>query len=707
MRQTDYFEAYLDDFDKIVIYLSKTSYDEVCKHFYLRDMFGNAEELQILSVEPTPNLYMRYVCRIRHEIEIGREYEVVHQKARSTILQYAYIVKRPRFDELFSYDGDDLGANYTPKATVFVVWAPTASKVNIEVQVNDKCEIFEMKREARGVFRVTVKGDCLGARYVYRVKVNGRWNETVDPYGKSSTINGGRSVVVDPSQIQMDNTDLKPLRSYTDAIIYEASIRDFTMQSNIGITHPGKFLGFVEENETTKFLNTGFTYLKTLGVTHIQILPVLDFGSVDEYNQKLFYNWGYDPVQYFTFEGSYASDAFDPMSRVNDFVTMVNKLHGAGLQVVLDVVFNHVYDIATCSFEKIVPYYYFQVNEEGNYSNGTWCGNDFDSKMKMASKFIVDACTYLVKTFKIDGFRFDLMGILDIQTMNRVKYECSLIDHSVMIYGEGWDMPSYLEYHERASLMNDDKMPLIAHFSDRFRDVVKGRTSVEEVDIKGYCSGDTNLIETMKNVLCASVTNHNAPQYFVSPQHAINYVECHDNMTCWDKIRDCCREDTREARIKRHEMCIAATLFSQGVPFIHSGQEFARTKHGKANTYSDSDSINCIDYVRRNRYLSMTQYTRDCIAIRKRYECFAYATAQEIYECVSFDEINHAALVYKMKDALNDVVVIFNPTNQYYEYDLKKWYECIFYNGAISPTMSKVVKVNPLSVIVLSEGGIE
>ena len=701
MRQTDYFEAYLDDYDKIIIYLSKQGYEGVCKHFYLRDMFGYSEDLQILSVEPTSNHYMRYVCRLVHPIVMGREYEVVHQKARATILQYAYIVKRPRFDEEFAYEGNDLGAVYTSKETTFTLWAPTASLVNLELRLNDTNEIHEMERFDRGIYRIKIKKDCRLASYVYRVKVNGNWNETIDPYGKSSTINAGRSVVIDPLEIKSETYNLKPLRSYTDAIIYETSVKDFTIQPHIGITHPGKFLGFVEENNTTKSLNTGFTYLKSLGITHVQLLPVLDFGSVDEYNQNLFYNWGYDPVQFFSFEGSYASDVFDPMSRINDFVLMINKLHEAGIRVVLDVVFNHMFDLKTCSFNKIVPYYYFQVNEEGNYSNGSWCGNDFDSKRKMASKFIIDACIYLVKTFKIDGFRFDLMGILDTDTLNRVKNECTRLNHNMIIYGEGWDMPSYLDVNQRASLGNNDKMPLIGHFSDRFRDVVKGRTSVEEVDIKGYCSGDISLIEVMKNVLSASVTNHAAPVYFTSPQHAINYVECHDNMTCWDKLRDCCKEDTRETRIKRHELCLAATLFAQGVPFIHSGQEFARTKHGKHNTYNNSDSINGIDYERRNRYREVVQYTRECIELRKKYECFSYATTQEISECVSFDEISHSALVYKMKDAVNDVIVIFNPSNQLYEYDLNDQYQCIFYNGKIEPILNQRVKVQPLSVIVL------
>lgn len=701
MRAVDYFEAYLDDFDKIVIFFSKESYDGVSRQFYLRDDFGNIDELQILSVEPLTT-HIKYTCRVLHEIEIGREYQVLHQFARSTILQYSYIVKRPAFDEMFAYTGNDLGANYTPTQTTFVVWAPTAAKACLEIQRKDQPEIHMMEKGERGTFRLTLKGDYELAKYVYHIRVNGSWNESIDPYGKSSTINSTRSVVIDTNKIKMQEYSLPILHCNTKAIIYETSVRDFTMKPNIGISNPGKFKGFVEENETTKSLNTGFSYLKTLGVTHVQLMPVLDFGSVDEYNQHLFYNWGYDPLQYMTLEGSYASNSFDPMSRINDFSELVNKLHASEMRLVLDVVFNHVFDLPSCSFQKIVPGYYFQMNDLGHYSNGTWCGNDFDSTGFMAKKFIVDACVYLTKTFKIDGFRFDLMGILDVDTLNEVYQRCREINRDFMIYGEGWDMPSYLDPNRRASIANHEKMPMVAHFSDRFRDVIKGRTSVEEIDVKGYCSNDLSLIQVAKDVLSASVTNrNNIAAYFSSPQQAVNYVECHDNMTCWDKLKSCCREDTRETRIKRQQLCIAAVLFAQGIPFIHSGQEFARTKHGKPNTYCDSDSINRIDYERRNRYLSIVEFTKDCIELRKSLPCFSYATTEDILEYVSFDEINHSALVYKMKDEINDVAVIFNPTQNYYEYDMKASYQLIFKNGKITPEEQRIVKVEPLSVLVL------
>ena len=699
-----YFEAYLDDFQKIIIYLSKASYNGDSRCFYLRDRLGNSYPLQIVSIEPESG-YNMYTCLSTKPIDIGEEYEVVHQYARSTVLQYGYVVKRKAFDEMFAYESDDLGAVYTPKATTFKLWAPTAAKVCVEITHQGKTKLYYMERQDKGVFALVLEGNYENAVYVYHVRVNGQWNETVDPYGKSSTVNGLRSVVVDVKRFKYRNYDMKPLKSYTDAIIYEASVRDLTMQPNIGVRHAGKFKGFVEENETTKFLNTGFSYLKSLGVTHIQLMPVLDFGSVDEFNQRLFYNWGYDATQYFTLEGSYASDVTDPLSRLGDFMQMVDRLHEAGLRVILDVVFNHVFDMENSAFQKCVPNYYFQMNESGNFSNGTWCGNDFDSRTAMGKKFVVDACRYWVENFGVDGFRFDLMGILDIDTLNEVDRVCRAINPSLMIVGEGWDMPSYLAPELRASLRNCQAMPNIAHFSDRFRDVVKGRTNVSEVDIKGYCSGDFNLIDIMKNVLTASVTHEGDTPYFYEVTQALNYVECHDNMTCWDKLRDCCKEDTREKRIKRHEMCIAATMFAQGIPFLHCGQEFARTKLGKPNTYCDSDSINRIDYDRRNRYMGVVEYTRDCIKLRKRLACMRYRTKQEVIDHVSFSDINRTALVYRMKDEEHDVIVIFNPSDKNFEFDCNKRYELLFYNGLVENEFYQYVKINPLSVLVLRYRG--
>lgn len=702
MRQEKYYEAYLDDYDKIIVFMSRNSYEGASNKFYLKDEQGHLFDLHIQSIETTQNNYNKYTLALYDTIQIGVEYYVVHQHARSTVLEYSGIVKTERFDEQFYYDGDDLGYTYQDDQTAFALWAPTASRVKLEISKNNHIQTYEMQRTDKGVFRYTILDNLENATYIYLVRVNGEWRQTLDPYGVASIENSRRSAVVDLSKIRVKDTPLPDMESACDAIIYEASVRDFTIQNGIGVTFPGKFNGFVEENETTKEKETGFSYLKTLGITHVQLMPVMDFGSVDENYPRLHYNWGYDPVQYRVLEGSYSSEPSNPYARIFGFIKLVEDCHANGIRVNLDVVFNHVYDKNTHAFENTVPNYYFQMNQNGDFSNGSYCGNDLDSTRKMCHKYIVDACTFLVRTYHIDGFRFDLMGILDVDTINEVYEACTAIHPDFMVYGEGWDMPSFLDYRRRASIMNNAKMPDVAHFSDRFRDVVKGRTSTNEVSVKGYCTGSTYLIDIMKNCLAASCVHVGMDPLFQHPRNVVNYVECHDNMTSWDKLKECCKEDNKEVRIERAKMLMAAVLLAQGIPFIHSGQEFARSKHGLPNTYEESDDINKIDYQRKNQYKEIVDITKDLIQIRKKHKILRYSTREEVEQHVSFEDIEQKVLLYKIKDEHDDMVVIFNPTGEVFTYEFQEAYPLIYYNGKSEDILIKKVNISPYSTIIFS-----
>lgn len=701
MRQKDYYEAYLDDYDKIIVYISKLSYDGSSNLFYLRDDVGNLIDLHIQSVETTPNNYNKYTLLLTSNIVMGNEYEVVHEHARATILQYSGIVKTAQFDDTYDYDGNDLGVTYTSKCSTFALWAPTAFRVKLEVLKNGRIHTYEMRRTFKGVFRYCIEGDLEHATYMYHVRVNGQWKETIDPYGVASTENTKRSAIIDLDKLHVRDYELPTIHSACDAIIYEASVRDFTIQNHCGVEHPGTFVGFFEENEETKTKLTGFSYLKSLGITHLQLMPVTDFGSVDEIYPEKHYNWGYDPVQYRVLEGSYSVDPFHPYDRMLSFISLVEHCHKEGIRVNLDVVFNHVYDKDTSSFENVVPSYYFQMNEQGDFSNGTFCGNDVDSTRKMCSRYIVDTCSFLVRTYHIDGLRFDLMGVLDIDTMNRVYDTCHAMNPNFMLYGEGWDMPSFLDGRRRASMYNQAQMPHIGHFSDRFRDVVKGRTSSNEASIKGYCTGDYNLMDIMKNCLSASCTGLGMNAMFSNPINAINYVECHDNMSAWDKLKECCVEDSKEVRIKRQIMLNGACLLAQGVPFLHCGQEFARTKHGLPNTYESSDSINKIDYDRRNQYNEIVQTTKQLIAIRKKYACLRYATKEEVEQYVRFEDIDRKALVYKIQDSNDDMLIIFNPSQDCFSYHLPYEYTCIFNDGNCEEIKMQKIAIHPFSMMIL------
>ncbi len=699
MRQLKTFEAYLDDFNTIAIYLSKQSYDGVSRIFYLENEKGELEELTIQTVESTSRNYNKYTCKTKNEVELGKKYYVYHEFARRTALKMGYIVKKAEFDEKFAYTGNDLGATYSKEETTFKLWAPTAVLVNISIAGTS----YNMKRTEKGVYEITLRGDYENMKYHYYILVDGEWRTSVDPYGKSSLANSKYSVVIDVNKFKEEKVELPPVKSYTDAIIYEMNVRDFTAQNlKNDFKHSKQYLGVIEENENTKSKNIGFTYLKDLGVTHVQLMPVLDFASINENHPNVFYNWGYDPAQFMTFEGSYSSNASDPLARINEFKQMIDKLHAEGMRVTLDVVFNHVFELDDMCLQKTVPNYFFQMNEKGYYSNGSWCGNDFDSRRIMGRKYIIDCCKYLMETFHIDGFRFDLMGIIDVDTMNQLYEECVKIDPNVMIYGEGWNMPSFLDTDLRASIMNHSKIPNIAHFSDRFRDVVKGKTSKEEVYSKGYCTGNVGEMKYMKDVLSASVTSEYAYNYFDEPIQTINYVECHDNQTCWDKLKECCKEDTREKRIARQKMCMAATLFAQGVPFIHAGQEFARTKYGKHNTYNAKDDINWVDWNRKDTFQTIVDYTKDCIKLRKEYACLRYSTKDLIKKHVTFSEIENTCLVYDIKDENEHLTIIFNPLDREYSTTTIKR-ELIFDDGIVNKVVENNLVIPPLSVIVLGK----
>lgn len=702
MRQHTYYEAYLDDYDRITVFFSRESYGGVSNYFHLKDSFGHIQELTIQSVEQTQNNYIKYTLSIPNPIIIGMEYYVVHQFAREAILEYAAITKTTRFDEEFYYDGNDLGFSYGESQTSFALWAPTAARVKLEIEKNGSIQDYEMKRCDCGVFRYALLDNLENAKYQYLVRVNGEWKETIDPYGIASDANAKRSVVVDLRKIKQKEYDLPTMNSNCDAIIYEASVRDFTIQKGIGVEHPGSYLGFCEESETTKQKKTGFSYLKSLGITHVQLMPVLDFGSVDENYPFMFYNWGYDPTQWRCLEGSFSDNADSAYARMFEFSKLVEECHKNGIRVNLDVVFNHVYDMNTNALQMTVPNYFFQMDCNGNFSNGSFCGNDVDTTRKMCRKLIVDTCRFLCKTYHIDGFRFDLMGILDIATMNEIRSACREYNSDFMVYGEGWNMPCFLNEGLRASIGNQSQMPQIAHFSDRFRDIVKGNTSDYEINAKGFCSGAVYLIDYMKDVMAASCINNNGYPMFQNPTHAINYVECHDNMTCWDKLRECCKEDTRDIRIQRHKMCIAAVLLAQGIPFIHSGQEFARTKHGKGNTYNDSDEINKIDYERKDRYQEIVEATKALIQIRKEHSVLRYATADEVRAHVFFRDIDRKVLIYEIHDESESMIIFFNPTHEQFHYHFEQPYELLYYNAQCTCETICDLTIEAISTIILA-----
>lgn len=624
-------------------------------------------------------------------------------------------IKSPEFDEAYTYDGNDLGAVYNRDKTILKVWAPTAADVKCHVLHKGEDKTYGMLKEEKGVWSLELTGDMELASYVYLVDLGETVNEATDPYAIASTANHERTVIIDPAKTGLESNkgQLEKLEKYTDAIIYELHVRDFSMDEDSGLKHKGKFLGLTEEGvKTIEGGLSGLDYLTSLGVTHIQLLPVYDFGSVDEHNQFDSYNWGYDPVQYSVPEGSYGTDITDPYSRIIELKKAIAAFHNKGLRVIMDVVYNHMYDMGASAFEKIVPGYYFRSDAEGNISNGSFCGNDVDSTRPMVKKFIYESTRIWIEDYGFDGFRFDLMGILDIETMNTIAAQTLAIDPNAMIYGEGWNMPSFIDDSIKATMMNHAQMPEIAHFSDIFRENIKGGTLDDKFQEGGYGSGDVSKSVNAAHLLLGTVLpmesagNHVDP-YFIQPKHTVNYVECHDNHTLWDKLELALPDESEDELRLRHRFITTMVVLSQGIPFIHAGQEFFRTKEGEHNSYISSDDINMIRWSQKDRHEDNVAYLRDLIKLRKAYSEFRFDTKEQVEVQTKVEILDNHCIRYELtaeaeKD-YSSLLVLINPHMEAQTMMIDGSYTRIFDQGGKveEGSHSDSLTLNPMEIICL------
>ena len=431
-------EAFLDDFGHVQVIVSKNYYNGAVSGFYLTADDGTFSDCVIRGVEEHER-EMRYELTIPAVFRFGQLYTLHESHGSEVPLKIRHIVRKPEFDRQFTYHGDDLGAIYTKDYTTFALWAPTAIHVYLRLIDSQKRTVmYPMNRGEKGVFRTRVNGNLRHYLYVYLVERDGILVETIDPYALSSDANGKHSAVVDTSEIEAipDEGVSSVMNSAADAIIYECSVRDMTSSKDTGTSTHGKFISLSEGGTSWKGKPTGLEYLSDLGITHVQLQPVMDFMTIDENHAERGYNWGYDPQQFFAMEGSYSTHPNDPYSRVLEFKKMVAAIHARGMRVTLDVVFNHMYDVAKSCFDWIVPYYYFRYTDSGWMSNGSYCGNDLDSTRPMMRKLYLDVIRTYMKLYNIDGFRFDLMGILDVDTMNEIYRLARTIKPDVLIYGE-------------------------------------------------------------------------------------------------------------------------------------------------------------------------------------------------------------------------------------------------------------------------------
>lgn len=624
-------------------------------------------------------------------------------------------IRSKEFDHKYFYDGDDLGVNYSDKETKVKLWAPTAKSVKINLyQSLDNSSVptktFTMNREDKGVWLAELPGDYKKWAYDYTLMFgDGKITQSNDPYSKAVTINGERSVIDDYNAIKPDNFQRMPrFSSPTNAIIYETSIRDFTSDQNSGIKDKGKYLGMIESGITPNGQITGLNYLKSLGITHVQILPMFDFASVDETKSIPDYNWGYDPKNYNVPEGSYSSDAANPETRIMEMKEMINGLHKAGIRVVMDVVYNHVFNSDQQALNKTVPGYYFQYDDEGHSTNGTGCGNDVASERLMARKYIVDSVKYWAKNYNIDGFRFDLMGILDVDTMNEIRSELNKIDPSILVYGEGWDMRK-TNRDIGAGQYNADKVDQgIGFFSDDIRNAIKGTElgGLTPALVEGN-GQEKNYQEDAKKFIDGFLggqsygKDSNHP--YQAPQQTINYVACHDNRTLYDMLKAIMPNETEANIIKRDKLATSMVMLAQGIPFIHAGQESLGTKDGNDNSYNASVEVNEINWKRVKENSDLFDYFKKLVNLRKSQVEFRqndYANIAKTIKVISPGTNGIFAFEYDSKG--QKMYVAFNVNDKDTRFDtvdLSNGKKLLDSDGKVK--LGKVTELMPLSTLVV------
>ncbi|WP_309118395.1 type I pullulanase [Paenibacillus sp.] len=566
----------------------------------------------------------------------------------------------PEFERQYAYDGDDLGATYAPDETTFRLWAPTAEKATLALYSggsNDAAEERTMTPSRQGTWMHRLPGDRHGLFYTYKVLIDGEWREAVDPYARSLSANGRRGAVIDPARAAPDGWAAHvrpPLSAATDAVLYELHVRDATMHPDSGASRPGTFLGLAEEGTRTQDgLPTGVDYLSELGVTHIQLLPVNDFVSVDETDRERLYNWGYDPAFWFSPEGSYATDPQDPAARVRELKTLIQALHGRGLRVTLDVVFNHAFSAARSALEKLVPGYYFRTEAGGRAANGTGVGNDTASERAMMRKLIVDAISYWAREYRVDGFRFDLMGIHDVETIRLVRERLDDVDETILLYGEGWVLDTPLPEERKAALPNARLLPRVGFFHDRFRDGVRG--GVFDAAERGFVGGEgARAHDVWTGVVGGIDYGRGISGHAAEPEQTINYVEVHDNHTLWDRLALSNGGDDDATRAAMQRLAAALLLTSQGIPLLHAGQEWLRTKRGEHNSYRSPDEVNRLDWKRATCHREHIGYVRGLLALRRSHGAFRLPTAEAIRSALRIVDSPAGVIAYTLQGPADD-----------------------------------------------------
>ena len=634
---------------------------------------GGPKVLSVKALDGSATATTRVQLTLDSDATIGTDYTLSQKDFGNAKVTAGKIIESDAFNARYLYTGNDLGNTYTSSSTAFRVWAPTANAVSLLTYATATADptVTPMIASDKGTWVATLSGDQNGTIYDYRVTLGSTINDAVDPYVRAATANGLHGVVVDLSKTNPSTwKSSKPAFSgkATDAVIYELHIRDLSMDSSGGIptAHKGKYLALTDMNTTTADgTKTGVTAIKDLGVTHVELQPIFDYASVDELNPS--FNWGYDPQNYNVPEGSYSSDANKPAVRITELKSGIQSLHDQGLRVMMDVVYNHVFASQAFSEEKIVPGYFFRKNADGSLTNGSGCGNDVASERPMVRKFIVDSLKYWATQYNMDGFRFDLMGLIDLTTMQQVRAELTKINPTILIIGEGWDMGT-LPDAIKSNQKNIDKLPGIAAFNDELRDAIKG--SVFNASDNGFATGKTTASTSTQAGIVGNVFYSRSvlgKWITTDPTQSVNYVEAHDNLTLFDKLTASIPNASAVKIESLDRLSASIALLAQGVPFMQAGQEFLRSKDGDSNSYKSSDAINSIKWSLRSKNASTVNYYKGLIAIRKAHPEFRFNTTAQVVKGLTFIKAPSGVIAYSLqgsavKDSWGSTVVVHNPS---------------------------------------------
>lgn len=665
-----------------------------------------------------------YIVTLAQELDPFKSYSITYDGSQYKV-SIPSIYSTEDFEKEYTYTGDDLGAVWTKDATTFRVWAPTAESVTLNLFASgksyqdDKTEEIEMAPDVNGTWVATKSGDLNGVYYTYTAVIDGNAAEACDPYARTTGVNGVRAMVIDLDSTDPegweDDADPHAGESINDAIIYELHVRDLSVDANSGIENAGKFLGLTETGtKTPGGVPTGLDHMKDLGITHLHLLPIYDFGSVDETHTTAAFNWGYDPVNYNVPEGSYSTDPYNGEVRVKELKQTVKALHENGISVVMDVVYNHVQDAGKFCFNRLVPGYFSRINADGSYSKGSGCGNDTASERSMVRKFIVDSVCYWADEYHIDGFRFDLVGLLDTQTVNEIVAEVHKDHPNVIFYGEGWTMSTDMtkEGYTMATQLNSQETPGFAYFNDTIRDGLKG--SVFDDTDPGFASGKTGMEEILSRCFLGADT------WCASPSQTVNYASCHDNLTLFDHLQTARPEAGREDLIRMNNLAAAFYMMAEGVPFLQAGEEMLRTKVNSdgsfnSNSYNSNDQVNCLKWgdLDDEAYRQVFEYYKGLIAFRKAHGALRLASAQEVSSTVSaVSGLDANVLAFDIKGGVNgetaeEMYLIFNANETSVTVDLPEGNWNVYINGekagtqALASVADGSAVVDPVSAMVL------